>query len=177
MKKTLLCLIAGAIFLASCSTVKYTNKIEGRTISQQGHFVPISDSLTSLLNSGWVSAVNVHDGVYEVFDSVYILSPRWSQVRAYDRQNHSCVEFWAGTGILSSTIGSYVILTSIGIGAAEFTLVPMAGIYIGGSLIGGSSEWYRANGAREILKTDYVNNYSKSDSAKAKFWYTTVVSY
>lgn len=177
MKKIILCLFVSAILLASCGTVKYTNKIESRTISQQCHFSPLTDSLRDLYRNGYISINEVHEGIFQIWDSVYVIQPCWSQVHHYDRLHNTSWEFWVGSSIMGSTVGSFALLTSLGIGAPEFTLVPMAGIYIGGSLIGGSSEWYRANGDRDILKTDYVNSYSKSDSAKANFWYTTVVSY
>jgi hypothetical protein len=176
MKKTILYLFLAGILLASCSTVKYTNKIEGRSISQQCYFSTFNDSIAELYHFGYVTLTPVHDSIYEVCDSIYILQPSWSQVRAYDRQHHTSWEFWAGTGTLGSTIGSYAVLTSIGIGAAEFTLVPLIGIYIGGSLIGGSSEWYRANGEREIRKADY-DFYIMFDDIQAKFWNSPAQAY
>lgn len=177
MKKNLFYLLLFTLLLASCGTVKYTQKIEGREVSQQCHFTPMTDELAQAMSKGEVHARLVHAGIYEVCDSIYILYPNWNQSWHYMKDNGYLYMFYGGNAVMGSTIGTYAVLTSNAtITDMQSVLLPVGGILIGGALVGMSAEWARSMD-REILKSNYINYYEKDKSYRASFWKSSAVAH
>jgi hypothetical protein len=175
--KKLLYLTLAVASLASCSTVKYSEKVEGREIAQQCTFAPMTDSIRHLMKLGLVSVRPITGGNYEVCDSIYVIPASWSQ--AWNEEAHSggLIKFFSGAAITASTIGTYAVITAQG--ATEYTTLalPFTGVMLGGYLMAEPFEWSKWNADREIRKADYLYGYLRYPAYRSTFWSRPAQSY
>ena len=165
MKIKLLFVIAGLALLTSCATTKYSSKVHGRDVDQQGYFSPMTAELSQKVNSGLVKVTPVPGGTYLVQDSIYDIEPTWNQ--AWHNSNVSGL--FGGLAVSGGTIGTYIGITATATTvSASSVVIPITGILVSGPMIGNTFEWYKWNNDLEIKKSDY-SNYQKSP---ANFWNT-----
>lgn len=153
MKKFLLAIIVALISFSSCQ--KYDNTIQAVSTSQS----PIGYDTTKIVNGHPTP----------VYDTLYTVSPTWSQAWKWSGQRNNHIWFWLGLVIIAVTIGVFIYITSNG-NTNYWTLVfPAIAILVGGPMTGGSVEWEKWNMDQNIPKKEYKMLIEK-DGDLHEFW-------
>ena len=151
--KNLLLFIALITFLSSCQ-VKYDNTIHATQQSQS----PIGYDTNHLTNGNPTP----------IYETLYTVSPTWSQAWHWQAQRGNRWIFWLFAGIAVICLGVYVYYTTFG-GESKASLVFPAAAIVSVIIMASSIEWERWNMDQTITKTQYDQLIQK-DGDLHEFW-------
>jgi hypothetical protein len=169
MKRMLLFLVP-ILLLASCQ--QYDNSIHGRGLSDSSFYEPVDSAyLAYVVATGFVHIDSSHAGNPLISDSVYTVSPTWSQAWKWAGQRNNRIWFWIGFICLIAPLAIFVYLGNKGGYGMEILILPAFAIFVGVGLMGGSIEWERWNMDQTIDKMIY-SDFMRDPGNLGPFWDT-----
>lgn len=153
MKKLLLFVLPILLF-TSCA--QFDNSTHGTTVTANGW-----DLVTDSAGPHTVQHL----------DTVYTVSPTWSQAWTWAGERNGRVWFWVGIVLIVAPLVTYGILTSRGNNSMSLLLLPAFAILVGGGITGASLEWEKWGMDQTIPKMQY-DALMKDPGNLGAFWDT-----
>lgn len=150
-----LSIFAISILLLSACKLSYNNVPTARDVSQS----PVGYDTAHLTNGNPTP----------VYDSLYTITPTWSQAFHWAKQRNNLLWFWVGILIMVVCIGIGIKKFNSGADAVSNLSWFAIAIIIGGPITGGSVDWERWNMDQTITKSQYEQLMQK-DGDLHEFW-------